>query len=287
MFDVLSYRWYAHVVLIHPASSFFSIWCRPKIGTCISTKNDSRFLNTTSLSHKRSPRKEHKQFEQKNIRIHHRKHSPSSSKATRSPKFIGSSWRSLESKNLVDPTRQPRKWQCGMMMEAANTKIASRNQLHDLGEFPSLLKAILFHSLQLPPIFKKIFSYPYVGGTVHQQNFLKLYIRLYPVLRLQMPPVVFICKTKERKRETTRRRVVARTQFLQVAEAAEAVLQLEDGIGSPNKAAEAVMAVQRIWIMGVTNNGNLIGISPKSWDLHSVIVIQWPETAVFGMRHPK
>ena len=85
-----------------------------------------------------------------------------------------------------------------------------------------------------------------------------------------MPLVVFICKTKYRKIETTRRRVVARTQFLQVAEAAEAVLQLEDGIGSPNKAAEAVMAVQRIWTMGVTN---VTGISLEYrqnhiWDLH-------------------
>lgn len=149
--------------------------------------------------------------------------------------------------------QQPRKWRCGMMLEAANTKIASRSYIQDLGEFPSLIEAIFFHSLQLPPCFK-MFSYPYVGGTIHQNNCLKL----YPDSK-QMPPRVHLQKKNEKRKRLVVD--VARAQFLQLAEAAEAVFQLQDGVGSPDRAA--VMALMDI-SCELTNNWNHMGISPTS-----------------------
>ena len=169
-------------------------------------------------------------------------------------------------------SRQPRKWHCGMMLEAANTKIASRSYIQDLGEFPSLIEAIFFHSLQLPPCFK-MFSYPYVGGTIHQNNFLKL----YPDSK-QMPPSVHLQKKNEKRKRLVVD--VARAQFLQLAEAAEAVFQLQDGIGSPDRAAESYgtygsygyfMWVNQQW----ESHGNITNIT---WDLKWIRIIQRPET---------
>ena len=52
-----------------------------------------------------------------------------------------------------------------------------------------------------------------------------------------MPPSVHLPKKNEKRKRLVVD--VARAQFLQLAEAAEAVFQLQDGVGSPDRAAES------------------------------------------------